>query len=73
MCWLGSPRSGHLAKQAVVCIRDTDAAGGDLEELLAVPGDRVGQVDDVHDVGPAEAGDLHSTHAGEAMASDALS
>jgi len=34
-------------------------------EDLAVFGDRVGQVDDVHDLGVAEAGDLHSTHAVE--------
>src|SRR3954452_20100335 len=38
------------------------SAAADLTELLAVPGDGVGQVDDVEDLGAAEAGDLHSTH-----------
>jgi hypothetical protein len=52
----------------VVSISDIDTAGRDLEQLLAVPGDGVGQVDDVEDLGAAEAGDLHSSHAGEATA-----
>ena len=30
-----------------------------------VPGHRVGQVDDVEDLGTAEAGDLHSSHVRE--------
>src|SRR6476646_35456 len=38
-----------------------DAGRRDLVELLAVPGDRVGQVDDVEDLGAAEAGALHSS------------
>jgi hypothetical protein len=42
-----------------VCIRETDPSGADLVELLAVPRDGVGQVDDVEDLGAAEAGDLH--------------
>jgi hypothetical protein len=46
----------------VVGVGEIHAAGGDVEELLAVPGDRVAQVDDVHDLGAAVAGDLHSTH-----------
>jgi hypothetical protein len=47
------------------------SAAADLTELLAVPGDAVGQVDDVEDLGTAEAGDLHSTRGPEAMASPA--
>ena len=34
----------------------------DLVELLAVTGDGVGEVDNVEDLGAAEAGDLHSSH-----------
>ncbi|HZH22892.1 MAG TPA: hypothetical protein VEZ18_22145 [Geodermatophilus sp.] len=45
-----------------------DAGGAHVEHLLAVRGLRIGQVDDVEDLGAAEAGDLHSTHAGEARA-----
>jgi len=40
-----------------VSIGEIDASGADLVELLAVPGDRVGQVDDVEDLRAAEAGD----------------
>ena len=50
----------------VVFIREIDARRGDVEALLAVTGDGVGEVDDVHDLGAAEAGDSHSTHAVEA-------
>jgi hypothetical protein len=42
---------------------------GDLEQLLAVPGGRPGQVDDVEDLGAAEAGDLRGTDAREARTS----
>ena len=35
----------------------------DLVELLAVTGDGVGEVDDVEDLGAAEASDLHGSHA----------
>jgi hypothetical protein len=38
------------------------AGRGGVEQLLAFPWRGVGQVDDVHDLGAAEAGDLHSTH-----------
>ncbi len=42
-----------------------DADGGDVEQLLTLTGRGVGQVDDVEDLGAAEAGDLHGSHAGE--------
>ncbi len=48
-----------LPRLPVVCVREIDSRRADVEELLAVPGDRVGQFDDVHDLGAAEAGDLH--------------
>jgi hypothetical protein len=41
-----------------------DAGGGDVEELLPFARRGVGQVDDVEDLGAAEAGDLHGTHEG---------
>jgi hypothetical protein len=55
----------YLGRHGLMGVGVVDAGGGDVEELLAVPGDRVGQVDDVQDLGPAEAGDLHSAHARE--------
>ncbi len=70
----GSPTPGawptawsmYLSEQEVVGVGEVDAAGGDVEQLLTLPGDGVGQVDDVRDLGAAEAADLHSAHAGEA-------
>jgi hypothetical protein len=56
----------YLSRQGLVGVGVVDARGAHLVELLAVPGDRVGQVDDVEDLGAAEAGDLHGTHAGDA-------
>jgi len=53
---------------SVVSIGEIDAGGADLVELLAVPGDGVGEVDDVENLWAAEAGDLHGTHAREARA-----
>ncbi len=55
-----------VARQPVVGVGEVDSCRGHLVELLAVPRDGVGQVDDVEDLGAAEAGDLHSAHAGEA-------
>jgi hypothetical protein len=52
----------------VVGVGEVDPRGGDGVELLLRPRDRVGQVDDVEDLGAAEAGDLHGSHAAEAMA-----
>ncbi len=58
----------YLSGQAVVGVGVVDACGAHLVELLAVGGDGVGEVDDVEDLGPAEAGDLHGSHAAEAVA-----
>jgi hypothetical protein len=52
----------------VVGVGEVDAAGGDVEQLLAVPGHGVGQVDDVHDLGAAGAPDLRGTREQEAAA-----
>jgi hypothetical protein len=49
---------------SVVGVGKVNSCQGHLVELLAVPRDGVRQVDDVHDLGAAEAGDLHSTHPG---------
>lgn len=46
-----------------------DSCGAHLVELLTGTWSGVGKVDDVHDLGAAEAGDLHSTHTGQARAS----
>jgi hypothetical protein len=48
----------------VVGVGVVDAGGGDVVELLAVTGLRLGDVDDVEDLGTAEAGDLNGTHGG---------
>jgi hypothetical protein len=56
----------------VVRVGVVHTGGEDLVELLAVPRDRVGEVDDVEDLGAAETGDLHGTHAGEVMACSAM-
>jgi len=53
----------YVSRQDVVGVGKVDSCGADLVELLAVPGDGVGQVDDVEDLGAAEAGDLHGSHA----------
>jgi hypothetical protein len=55
-------------RQGVVRISEIDPAGGDVEQLLALSGGRIGQVDDVEDLGATEARDLHSTHGQEARA-----
>ncbi len=49
----------------MVSISETDAYRAHLVQLLSVAGDGVGEVDDVEDLGAAEAGDLHGTHARE--------
>jgi hypothetical protein len=41
----------------VVRVGVVDAGGGDREQLLAVPGDRVGQVDDVQVICTARMGE----------------
>ena len=55
-----------LSGQGVVSISKADAGRAHLVELLAVAGDGVGEVDDVEDLGAAEAGDLHGSHARQA-------
>jgi hypothetical protein len=57
--------SGRLA---VVGVGEVHAGGRDVVQLLAFARDGVGQVDDVEDLGTAEAGDLHGTHVPEARA-----
>ena len=52
----------------MVGVDKVDSCGLHLVELLTGPWNGVGQVDDVEDLGPAEAGDLHGTHAPEARA-----
>ena len=53
----------------VVGVGRVDSCRADLVELLTGTWGGVGKVDDVHDLGAAEAGDLHGAHAGEARAS----
>ena len=53
---------GQVAVLDLVGVGEVDARGRDVVELLAGPGRRVGEVDDVQDLGAAEAGDLHGTH-----------
>jgi hypothetical protein len=40
----------------VVGLGVVDAGGGDGEALLALPGRRVGEIDDVEDLGPPKRG-----------------
>src|SRR3712207_4362803 len=56
-----------VGRQAMVGVGVFDPGGGDVEELLAVRRDGVGEVDDVEDLGAAETGDLHGSHDGHAM------
>jgi hypothetical protein len=57
-----------LSTPSVVGVGEVDSCGAHLVELLTGARDGVGEVDDVHDLGAAEAGDLHSTHGEEAKA-----
>ncbi len=50
----------------MVSISEIDACSAHLVQLLSVAGDGVGEVDDVEDLGAAEAGDLHGSHARQA-------
>jgi hypothetical protein len=52
----------YLSGQGVVGVGEVDARRAHLVELPAVAGDGVGEVDDVEDLGSAEAGDLHGSH-----------
>ena len=58
-----------VARSLLVGVGVVDSSGTHLEEVLAVPRDGVGEVDDVENLWAAEAGDLHGTHAREARAS----
>src|SRR5690349_8727242 len=58
----------YLSRQQVVGVGEVQAGGGDVVELLARARCGLGDVDDLQDLGPAEAGDLHGTHGGEARA-----
>jgi hypothetical protein len=51
----------------VVGVGVVDACGGHLEQLLALPGDRFGQVDDVEDLGAAEASGSHGSEASDSQ------
>jgi hypothetical protein len=53
----------------VVRVGKVDACRADFVELLTGTWGWVGKVDDVHDLGAAEAGDLYGTHAGDARGS----
>jgi hypothetical protein len=59
--WLRS-----VVRQPLVGVGEVDSCGVHLVEPLAITGHRVGEFDDVHDLGTAEAGDLHSSHEQEA-------
>jgi hypothetical protein len=58
----------YFSGQEVVGVGVVHPRGRDVVELLARTGLRLGYVDDVQDLGTAEAGDLHGTHACEARA-----
>jgi hypothetical protein len=49
-----------------MCVGEVHAGGRDVVQLLTGTCLRLGDVDDVQDLGTAEAGDLHSTQAREA-------
>jgi len=53
---------GEVGVLDLVGVGKVDSCGAHLVELLAVARCRLGEVDDVHDLGAAEAGDLHGTH-----------
>ena len=61
----------YFPSHGLVGVGEVQAGGGDVVELLARTGRGLRDVDDVQDLGTAEAGDLHSTHAGESMACSA--
>jgi hypothetical protein len=56
----------YLSRHGVVGVGKVDSYGAHLVELLALAGRRVGEVDDVEDLGTAEAGDVDSAHTRDA-------
>ena len=48
--------------QDLVGVGEVQSGGRDVVELLARGRRRLGDVDDVQDLGTAEAGDLHGSH-----------
>jgi hypothetical protein len=56
----------YLSGQGVVGVGKVDSCGTHLVDLLAVAGSRVGQVDDVEDLGPPKP--VICTHAREVRA-----
>src|SRR3954470_10812753 len=66
---LRSRVSRHVTRpQPVVGVGEVEAGGGDVVELLARTRRRLGDVDNLQDLGTAEAGDLQGTHDAEVMA-----
>src|SRR4051812_8091353 len=58
----------QLSRQALVSVFVVDSCSLHLVDLLTLAWNRVGKVDDVEDLGAAEAGDLHGSHTAEAGA-----
>jgi hypothetical protein len=56
----------YFPGQGLVGVGEVDSCGAHLVELLTWPRSRVGKVDDVEDLGAAEAGDLHGSQEQEA-------
>jgi hypothetical protein len=59
-------RADLALKTAGGACRRSSARGRDVVDLLVRAGLRLGDVDDLQDLGTAEAGDLHGTHARKA-------
>jgi hypothetical protein len=53
---------GLLSTLSVVGVGKVNSCRAHLVELLTFARDGVGELDDVHDFGAAETGDLHSAH-----------
>jgi hypothetical protein len=51
----------YFPSHGLVGVGEVQAGGGDVVELLARTGRGLRDVDDVQDLGTAEAGDLHSS------------
>ena len=62
-------RTRSVGRHGVVGVGKVEPGGRDVVELLTRPRNGIRQVDDVEDLGAAEAGDLHSSHEGDARGS----